>query len=1024
MVVVLGVARFLCFLALPDCARAERLPVKTYTTADGLARDHINRIMQDSKGFLWFCTGEGLSRFDGYKFTNYGTDQGLAGRQVGDFLETRDGSYWAATDRGLCRFVPDALTQGPGTRTGIPPRRFLVYSPGDGPAQTINTIYEDHAGAIWCCTDAGLYRVDQIGGEPVFSFVDIIQPGPVADARLRVESVVEDRRGSLWTVAQSGLYRLWPNGAVDRYTAEEGLPSELSRAVLEDRDGKIWVASDRGLYELVSDPQPHRSIVARLYTTKDGLASDRVYCLSQCSDGTLWIGTSRGLTALHATVGDKDVRLQSYTETNGLDRSAIAALCEDHDHNLWVGTESGGAMRLAAAGFVSYDERDGLGRTLRVGSIIEDRAGQLCVITDDTISRLDGGRLKAVPLALPTGIYSWGWGWYQIMFQDSAGEWWLTSDQGLVRYPRLTSLEQLRRTRPRAVYTEADGLPTDMIFRLFEDSRRDIWISTMGKASACLTRWDRATETFHVYRPSDGIPEAAPTGFCEDSAGNLWIGFYAGGLVRYRDGRFVRFAGPDGVPPGMVRGLYLDHSQRLWIATGEGGVARADQPATEHPAFVSYSVADGLSSNEATSVTEDNWGMIYVGTGRGLDKLDPATGRIRHYSTADGLAGSFVNVSFRRADGSLWFGTLQGLSRLIPQPERPTGPPPVFVTALNVAGVPYPIPELGARSFAGPELEPTQNNVQIDFSGLNLAAGESLRYQYELQGASSEWSPPSDQRSISYANLAPGSYRFLVRAVASDGAVSEPPASVTFRILAPFWRRWWFIASALLASAFALYGIHRYRITRYLAVERVRTRIATDLHDDIGSSLSQVSVLSEVAGQRARAKLDASEPLAVIADLSRGVLDSVSDIVWAINPERDRLSDLTLRMRRFAGDTASAANIEMDFIAPDDRHDLKLGPDLRREVYLIFKETVNNLMRHSGCSSACVTIKNIDRSLELIISDNGSGFDPDRAADGNGLASMRQRAARLGGTLEIISSPNGGTIVRLLVPIGWHSGWL
>src|SRR5262249_30821000 len=226
------------------------------------------------------------------------------------------------------------------------------------------------------------------------------------------------------------------------------------------------------------------------------------------------------------------------------------------------------------------------------------------------------------------------------------------------------------------------------------------------------------------------------------------------------------------------------------------------------------------------------------------------------------------------------------------------------------------------------------------------------------EGAFAQWSAPTDQRSITYPNLAPGSYRFLVRAVDSDGAFSEPPASVTFRILAPFWRRWWFIASVVFASAFALYGIHRYRIVRYLEVERIRTRIATDLHDDIGSSLSQVSVLSEVASQRARASLDPSEPLAMIADLSRGVLASVGDIVWAIKPGRDRLSDLTLRMRRCGGDAASAANIEMDFKIQAERPDVKLGPDLRREVYLIFKESMNNVMRHSGCSAAQVTIRN------------------------------------------------------------------
>jgi ligand-binding sensor domain-containing protein len=193
------------------------------------------------------------------------------------------GSIGRRPRRGLCRFIPDALPQSGGAPAGGLPRRFLVYRPGDeADTQSINAIYEDHAGTIWCCTEAGLYRVDQSGGEPVLSFVDIIQPAR-ADNSLRIEAVVEDRRGSLWIIARSGLHRLGPDGTVDRFTAEEGLPAGLSRAVLEDHEGRIWVASDRGLYALVHGPRPNRSIVARLYTVKDGLPSDNVFCLSQAA---------------------------------------------------------------------------------------------------------------------------------------------------------------------------------------------------------------------------------------------------------------------------------------------------------------------------------------------------------------------------------------------------------------------------------------------------------------------------------------------------------------------------------------------------------------------------------------------------------------------------------------------------------------------------------------------------------------------------------------------------------------------
>jgi signal transduction histidine kinase len=693
-------------------------------------------------------------------------------------------------------------------------------------------------------------------------------------------------------------------------------------------------------------------------------------------------------------------------------------------------------MRLTASGFVSYDERDGLGSSRRVASIFQDRAGELCIVTDDTISKFDGRRLTAIPVTLPAGIPNWGWGWYQIMFQDSAGEWWFNTFLGLVRYPRVTSVPQLTEARPKAIYKERDGLPNTIIFRLFEDSRRDIWISTLGKPKAVLTRWDRATETFHSYQPADGIPESAPTAFCEDGAGNLWIGFYDGGLLRYRDGRFTPFTNSDGVPPGMVRGLYLDHAGRLWIATAEGGVARVDQPAAEHPSFVTYSATDGLSSNQATCVTEDNWGMIYIGTGRGLDKLDPATGNIRHYSTADGLANSFVNVSYRHPDGSLWFGTLQGLSRLIPEPDPPAVPPRILITGLRFGGIPQAISEVGAAAVSGLQAGADQNNVEIEYSGLSFAAGESLQYQYKLEGASADWSAPSDQRAVAYASLPSGSYRFLVRAVSSRGTPSHVAAIASFTILPPIWQRWWFRLVALALVAAPIVALVRYRYLRARAVreaeaalrrsreerlaelERVRTRIATDLHDDIGSSLSQIYLLSEVVRQRAgRYDSEVTGPLEMICAASHDVVNSMSDIVWSINPQKDHLSDLIQRMRRFASDTLATRDIAFRFSAPDDGIDIRLGADVRREVFLIFKESINNLVRHSCCTEAEIDFRLAGDWLSLIVEDNGRGFDGSNDGQGHGIASMRERAKTIGGQLELVTG-TGGTMVKLHLQVG------
>lgn len=405
-----------------------------------------------------------------------------------------------------------------------------------------------------------------------------------------------------------------------------------------------------------------------------------------------------------------------------------------------------------------------------------------------------------------------------------------------------------------------------------------------------------------------------------------------------------------------------------------------------------------------------------------MDELDPATGHVRHYTTADGLANNNVNVSFRDRSGALWFGTLDGLSRLIPAPIRREPPPSILIGALRIAGVQQPLSELGETSLSGFDLEANQNQLQLDFFGLSFATGETLRYQYKLEGADREWTPLSNQRSVNFANLAPGGYRFMVRAVTTEGLASESPAVVAFSILPPFWQRWWFITMTATLVGLAAYSLYRYRVARLVELERVRTRIATDLHDDIGSSLSQVSVLSEVIRRRVATEPSVSEPLSMIANLSRDVVDSMNDIVWAINPRRDHLNDLTQRMRRFASDVFTAREIEFTFTAPDPRQNMRVGADMRREVFLIFKESVNNMIRHSASTKAVIDFSIEDAWLDLKMADNGRGFAPDREATGNGLLSMRERASRIGGTLDISSNDGRGTVVRLKAPlrrVGW-----
>jgi len=359
---------------------------------------------------------------------------------------------------------------------------------------------------------------------------------------------------------------------------------------------------------------------------------------------------------------------------------------------------------------------------------------------------------------------------------------------------------------------------------------------------------------------------------------------------------------------------------------------------------------------------------------------------------------------------------------LIPEPDKPREAPNILLTGLRVAGERQPLSELGEEIVSELTLRSSQRQVSVDFLGLGASLGEELRYQYKLEGTQTDWSEPISQRTVDFANLAPGSYRLLIKAITAEGIESVRPAAISFTILRPIWQRWWFITPSALLIGLAAYTAYRYRVAHLIELERVRTRIATDLHDDIGANLSLIAMASEVARLRSRQDdPEIKDSLSLISDTSRELVDSMGDIVWAVNPSKDHLRDLTKKMRRFASDVFSACNIAFTFQAPGIEHDIKLGVDTRREVFLIFKESVNNIARHSGCNEAVIELETRAGWLVMKLMDNGRGFNVAEAGDGSGLASMRKRAASLDGKLEIVSNKGKGTTVTLQVPLGHRS---
>ncbi len=992
-------------LAHRSLVHAERLPTKIFTTADGLANNVVHRIVRDSRGYLWFCTREGLSRFDGYGFTTYGIDDGLPSAVINDLIETKEGTYWIATSGGLVRFDPLGT---PPPSSGAHPMFSTFFPDTDARTHNVMSLFQDRAGHVWVGTALGLYQLNY-GNAAQITFAPNDLPG------FEVMCLTEDTAGTLWIGTTLGVFRRLADRRIEHYTVDEGLPANDVQTILGGRQAHIWVGTGSGLALLTVDPMSKRPVVDRVYSTRDGLLTNGIKQLFEARDGTLWAATPAGLVEILPATASGQHRFRALpAATLGFAHPMLISVAEDRQQNLWVGSATG-AAKIPAARFMVFAAADGI-----------RSAATLLETPNDGVIAMEASGLwrffrfvdrQPVVTELPLSPATPSWGWNQMVLVDRDGDWWIGTRTGVLRFRGVDRLDDLARATLVRRYTKRDGLAADVVIRLFEDSRGDIWIATVGEGGFCgLSRWERRSGALHHFSDREGLPAFDyVSSFAEDRAANLWIGFSGdGGLARYRAARLERFVADHGVPPGSIRNLFVDARDRLWGASYRGGLIRVDGLAEDRPVFSRYTTAQGLSSNEVSAVVEDRLGRIYAGTARGLDRLDPTTGRIRTYRAGDGLPIGEMQAAIRDRTGVLWASYNSGLVRIVPTDDPPSVAPTVLITGIRVAGQTQTISALGQLNLQYFELPWNHNSLEVDFVSPGFGAADGLRYQIKLEGGDPEWSSPSDERRIVYANLAPGRYRFTARAINADGVMSGTTAGFSFTILPPIWQRWWFRTFVgLLVSALA-YAAYRYRLSRLLEVAAMRTRIATDLHDDIGANLTRIAVLSEVVRRQGHANAD--EHLASIATVARESVTAMSDIVWAIGPGRDGLNDLTRKMREHAEEVFAAGDTELTFAAPEISRDMRLSIDMRRDIYLIFKEAINNAARHSRCSRVQVGLRSDGNRVILSVVDDGQGFVVAAEDQGNGLASMRSRAERLGARLDITSRPGAGTTVLLEVP--------
>lgn len=1013
----------------------ETLPVTRFTTRDGLAANRIKRIVSDPSGFLWFCTASGLSRYDGHSYASYGEADGLPDLSINDLLVDADGSYWVATNGGgVAAFRPRA-TRGP----LFVPLVLRDRAPG---SRRVNVLHQAADGRIWAGTDAGLFSWHPGRGEDALRR-ESLAPDAGADRRLPVWSLAEGPGARLWVGTSRGLYKLAPDGERTHVRVGASESSDTVRAVLVDRDRRLWVGHEDGLIVLAPDPEegvgapvppllesavpcapPGRPSTAELslprapggichWHAPESSGLTDVWTLYEARDGGLWVGTATGLFRFAAD------SVTSYGDTVSLPRRSLRTVTEDAGGNLWVGTSYYGAFQLVLDGFVTYGAADGLENPV-APSVFTGPGGELYVVTGGgLVHRLEEDRLVAVEPNLPDQGPDGGRVGTQYAVQDRHGDWWFPTRRGLFRFPVVSRLEDLARREPLGPFTRRHGLAGDGARYAFPDSRGDLWVTTRFPGREVLTRWERETGTFHRYSDRHGLPPYNPVvSFLEHPRGILWFGFWEGGLARYRDGRFELFGAGDGLPDGAVAALTADEAGGIWVGA-DGGLARLEDAEVPHPRFSRPAAAEDL--RQVTALVTDLQGRLYAGTTGGVFRLERADGRLEHFTVDDGLPGDWVKAAFRDEAGDLWFGTTAGLARLSPGPPIPRRPPAPRIEGLTVDGVPWPLPELGAVT-AGPfELPGRPTRIRIDFGALAFHPGEVLQYRYRLGGAGSDWVPAGSEGSVLLGNLGAGHYRFEVEATGRRGRVSPEPATLTFTVPAPFWQRGWFLALVAVLLGAALAGAHRLRVRRLLEVQRVRDRIAADLHDELGSSLTRISILSEVA--RRRASNEAAGVLEEMGETARSLLESTRDLVWAIDPRHEELTDLVVRLRAFASDVLDGRGVRWELTTSGPLSATGLTPEQRRHLLLFYKEALHNAVRHSGAGRVEIHLEVSDGRLLGEVADDGSGVEaaaleaapPD--GSGRGLASLRYRADALDGRLEIDSAPGAGTRVRLEMPL-------
>lgn len=954
--------------------------VSQWQTEDGLPQLSVRAITQTRDGYLWVGTFNGLARFDGVRFTAFtvGNTPQLPSDNVNVLYEDRAGDLWIGTeDGGLIRY-----------RRGA----FISFGPDHGlTGRSVRAVREDGEGTLWIGTGSGLFRRDGERFE-MFSAEPAFAGQPIGDLCLGAQ-------GELWVGSRNVAYALRDG----KLAAPPIAIPHPAKKLLSDNSGHVWLLyGTRRLARLDREKNAFEYEPDMFRTTTMRLVS-----------GELWLGTfEHGFFAATAGVGPKPISippLPGWPE----------AIFEDKEKNVWVGVASGGLCRLRKKLVATFSAPEYISHQ-SITTVFEDHAGTVWAGTfGKGLHARMTGQFEFVETPNQGGNVSAIW-------ETPDGTLWCgTYGSGLL-------------SRGLDGHWVSNALATSSVRTLFGDREGTLWVGTIRYGAQRLTNGN----VFQGWTRREGLSDNHVFAFAQDHSGDIWIGT-AKGLNRLSGNQITHFYREDGVGANAIRVLFVDSAGALWIGSVGGGLTRF-----KDGRFSTVTMRDGLLSDWIEQIQEDGQQHLWLGTGVGIMHVslkelnlcaDHHTNSLYgvRFGREEGLThmacgSGFQPSSMRDRAGNLWFCTVRGLVVVNPDQARPIqSPPAVYLEELLVNG------QRSKDALAAPISEPLlpaiispgQERLEIRYTGLSLSAPNKMRFRYRLEGYDRDWVEAGTSRTAVYAHVPPGKYRFRVIAVNNGNVWSPTGASLTMVVQPFIWQTRTFhavLATMILGlTALAVRAIlarkHRLKIAalqRAHALELERTRIAQDIHDDLGARLTQIGLMSERARRSPAVPPETRKQLEKIAEKSRATVQAMDAIVWVVDPAMDTLESLANYLAPFAEEFFQDGPIRCRLDLPEALPHHPLSAELRHNLFLVFKEALNNVARHSCASEVWIRLEVQNGAFSMTIQDNGRGFDrarTERTGAGNGLKNMGERIRSAGGEFDLVSAPGAGTrlVVRL-----------